>query len=82
MNSTILRASHSGSIETSELLKRADEWVRQRLTWTSREMRDAFDSCAPRDICRHLRSNGLNISPARHERTTADGRRVFRWDLL
>lgn len=82
MRTKTMLKNHSGSIETSKLLKRADKWVRAKLTWTSREMRDAFDSCAPRDVIRHLKSNGLNISPARHERTTEDGRRVFRWDLL
>lgn len=74
--------NHSGSIETSDLLKNAAKWVRYRLTWTSREMRDAFDSCSPRDLCRHLRSNGLNISPADYVRTTKNGRRVFQWSLL
>jgi len=77
-----LRAAHSGSIETSKGLKVAAKWVRQRLSWTSIQMTKGLGCVSARDICRHLRANGLNISRARYERMTEDKKRVYRWDLL
>ena len=82
MNSKILRKNHSGNLETSKPLKHAASWVRQHMSWTSIEMAAGLCTVSPRDLCRHLRSNGMNISPARYERTTSEGKRVFRWDLL
>lgn len=82
MNSPTLRRSHSGSIETSEILKRADLWVSRRFVFTSIEMQKALNLVSVRDVLRHLRSNGVPISPAKYERTTESGSRVFRYELL
>ena len=82
MRTKTMIANHSGSIETSKALKDAARWVRQRLTWTSIQMTNAIGCVSARDICRHLRANGLNISRARYERITEDKKRVYRWDLL
>lgn len=83
MNSPTLRHSHSGSIETCYPLKEAAKWVRKHLTWTGREFENALGVRSCRDIMKHLKANGLNISEGYFDHTDPlTKKKVYRWDLL
>ncbi len=78
----LMKQNHSGEIDKSAMLTKADIWIRQRFTFTTVQALKAWGCCSVRDVVRHLRANGRNISRAYIDHIKEDGTRVFRYDYL
>lgn len=75
-----MKKHHICDLKVNKRLQRAEHWIKQRKTFTGLEMIAAGISASPRDICRALIFNGLNL--VRDTEISSTGARISRWSLM
>lgn len=79
MRTLEMKKHHICDLKVNKRLQNAARWIRQRKTFTGLEMIRAGISASPRDLCRALKFNGMNL--IRETERSKTGGRISRWTL-